>query len=325
MAQYLLDPEIVAELASFRRTRVPAAATHRRVEEYRRAAAERRRHLDGIERDILSAIGRDPDEIKAVRETELVAMRQLAAEDRALQIDASPVTRKVQERSMTARMAAMSHGGRRKPPRPAPQSDSDILVLDPPIFINADDPALQLQVFPALRNTRVKFKAEWERNDSVIDYSALSFVYLWRNPKQRFMLVTAETQLALNGSCELEQGGGYGSSSMTLGVGMSIISDDPKNQLGPRVYTSTGALAQPVDIHADGGGGFGLGEVVGGDPNGVYDLQSGQLLLPPDGVAIFEASLLLSRRNSGDAIIKVDFSSGEFAVSCSGLIVVILS
>jgi hypothetical protein len=85
-------------------------------------------------------------------------------------------------------------------------------------------------------------------------------------------------------------------------------------------------MGQYVDVmglDADGGGIFGLGDYETSGVSGAYDAIYKMLMVPPKGVVVFEMSLYIGHWTNG-GFIEVDFSSGDFQITCPAVVLALL-
>jgi hypothetical protein len=157
----------------------------------------------------------------------------------------------------------------------------------------------------------------------------LRFIFVWDNPVDRFAAVNVASFLALNGSCEAGADGGTagifpgGTSSLQLQAFLNVWQwwEQPPTQAFPEVTQRRDVL----NLSADGGGWFGsVGAIEVRSVSGNFDVSYSLFVLPPNGVAVFEVTLLVSYQND-DGRIALDFSSGAFEVMCPEVAIAILT
>jgi hypothetical protein len=76
-------------------------------------------------------------------------------------------------------------------------------------------------------------------------------------------------------------------------------------------------------LTADGGGIFGLGGYDSGVATGNYDVIYRMLVVPPQGVVVFEVVLDIFHRTDG-GYIQIDFASGDFELMCPAVVMAIV-
>ncbi|MDR8391638.1 hypothetical protein NC796_10830 [Aliifodinibius sp. S!AR15-10] len=171
-------------------------------------------------------------------------------------------------------------------------------------------------------NSWAKFKYH---SDRALGSEALSFYFLWENPRDKFAVINIDAYLVLNGFCSVIDGQtlltGYDSSSLNLQAQLSIR--EWWNQPPTSPLPQSDLLQSVVSLSAKGG------SISGGAIDGKhifrgYDLRYNQFLVPPKGVAVFEVALTFSYKTSvGD--VHVNFASEDFEVLCLGVLVAILA
>lgn len=157
----------------------------------------------------------------------------------------------------------------------------------------------------------------------------LRFIFVWENPNDRFAAVNVASFLRLNGSCEASADGGTagifpgGTSNLYLKAFLNVWEWWNQPPTNP-VFRAT-QRREVLNLSADGGGWFGsVGAIEVRSVNGNFDLSYDLFVLPPNGVAVFEVTLLVDYEND-DGRIQLDFSSGSFEVMCPLVAVAILT
>jgi hypothetical protein len=157
----------------------------------------------------------------------------------------------------------------------------------------------------------------------------LRFIFVWDNPNDRFTAVNVASFLALNGSCEASADGGTagifpgGTSNLQLTAFLNVWQwwEQPPIQAFPEITQRREVL----NLSADGGGWFGsVGDIEVRGVSGNFDVSYSLFVLPPNGVAVFEVTLLVSYQND-DGRIALDFSSGGFEIMCPEVAIAILT
>jgi hypothetical protein len=176
------------------------------------------------------------------------------------------------------------------------------------------------------RNNWAKITGRSERSSGTEN---LRFIFVWDNPHDRFTAINVASFLRLNGSCGASADGGTagifpgGTSHLHLKAFLNVWewwNQPPTNPV--QLATQTRAA---LDMSADGGGWFSaVGDIEVKSVNGNFDVGYDLFVLPPNGVAVFEVTLLVSYENDG-GLIQVDFSSGSFDVMCPELAIAVLT
>jgi hypothetical protein len=175
-------------------------------------------------------------------------------------------------------------------------------------------------------NNAAKIRAQWQATSGAEN---LRFIYVWENPSDRWAIVNVESNLGLNGSCdEFEEGGILSGSVSNLSVDAVLNVWEWWNQPPTSPFPQPTQSQHVLSLSADGGGflsGLGGGTVKSASVRGTFDLRRNLFLLPPNGVAVFEATLRFSYSNFDGGMIQIDFASGDFEVVCPAVVIAILS
>lgn len=152
--------------------------------------------------------------------------------------------------------------------------------------------------------------------------AGVEFVFAWRNPNDTAVAVNVESVLQLDGFCTVAAGGGFlalSHTEMAVSAGLGIHIDPgttPPFQISQLTYAG--------DLIADGGGWFGIGEVVSQEITGVYDVAYRTLAVRGGAVAVFTVVMLCDLEAVGDGFGEADFASGDFQAMCPALVMAIL-
>jgi len=175
-------------------------------------------------------------------------------------------------------------------------------------------------------NNTAKVSAQWRDSGG---NENLRFIFVWENPSDRWAIVNVESALALNGTVdEFEEGGIFSGSVSNLSVDVRLNVWEWWNQPPTSPFPQATQSQHVLSLSASGGGflsSLGGGTVESASIQGNFDLSRRLFLLPPNGVAVFEATLLFSYNNFDGGMIQVNFASGDFQVMCPALVIAILS
>lgn len=157
----------------------------------------------------------------------------------------------------------------------------------------------------------------------------LRFIFVFDNPNDRYTAVNVASYLRVNGSCEASADGGTagifpgGTSHLHLKAFLNVWewwNQPPTRPVGQATQTR-----DILNLSADGGGYFeSVGDIEVQAVNGNFDVTYELFVLPPNGVAVFEVTLLVSYDND-DGRIAVDFASDSFEIMCPLVAVAILT
>lgn len=200
----------------------------------------------------------------------------------------------------------------------------NFVVLDTPgLILPLGDASVTATLEPW--NNVAKLSSVWSFPDAVFQGGAsVEFVFAWRNPSSRTVVLNVESYLTLNGFGTAAAAGGFYTPNFTdLFAFVSLLPFiDPNNpsypppEVGQSVYTA--------DIVAEGGGWFGLGAVQSSAIQGAYDVTYRTLLVPGDAVAVFPVIGGAGVGATGEGWAEADFASGDFQIMCPGVVLAIL-
>jgi hypothetical protein len=157
----------------------------------------------------------------------------------------------------------------------------------------------------------------------------LRFIFVFENPNDSFTAVNIASYLRLNGSCRASADGGTagifpgGSSHLHLKAFLNVWewwNQPPTRPVGEATQTR-----DVLNLSADGGGYFeSVGDIEVQAVSGNFDVTYQLFVLPPNGVGVFEVTLLVSYDND-DGEIAVYFASDSFEVMCPLVAVAVLT
>jgi hypothetical protein len=316
MEKSALNPAVRAALTEARdiRCKVQRSCLQMEIDAHRKESVDQ----EALLKHLLGAPG-GAQQLETLRAEHFAGAKRLRAAQKASAVEHSSA-----QKASLARMAARRWDAKKHLASSAnAQWNFNLDSLDEPLLIETTSNGIQPVVAAAPWNTSVKFQSQW--NGFAADDAQLIFVFLWQNPRQTDVVINIESSLLLNGHCDVYQGGGGLNKSSILDVkaGMSLLADDPKSS-GPRIlYTSP--YASLVTKLTDGGGLFGLGDWQVAGISRSLDFRYDVLVLPPSGSVIIEVHLDVFTIADDNGFVVLDFSSGDFGVTCPGVAIAIIS
>lgn len=159
---------------------------------------------------------------------------------------------------------------------------------------------------------------------------AVSFGFLWQNPRDKYVVVNVDGYLVLNGICQAIARGGLvedGSSRLSITSTLNIheLWNDPPTS----PVSQPGQSQSALELFADATGWFYDSQINDATLFRGYDLQYELFLLPPNGVALFEVgcSLYYQNTNNGQFGSEANFVFRNLGrqVLCDAVLVGLLS
>ena len=175
-------------------------------------------------------------------------------------------------------------------------------------------------------NNTAKVHAQWRRESGSEN---LRFIFVWQSPIDKFVVVNVESNLAVNGACDVFAEGGFFAGSLNaLWVQTTLNVWEWWNQ-PPTLLSPQATQTQKVLAIAESGGGFlsdlGGGSIDSANASGIFDVRRTLFSIPPNGVAVFEVTLEFFYDNTGGGMTQVNFASGAFEVKCPAVVIAVLS
>ncbi len=314
------EAHLKAELSAIRARRQRTPFSLRQASRALRAEsqAERREMTDNVLRPALARIGYEPREFDALCvRTQEEARNAFQKQKSALATEpplAGAALRGWMEMQRQARSAA------------ALQLNFNFVVLDTPAFILPTS-GISLDGWNKEPwNNTAKLSGSWASPHPGNGWDELDFVFVWRNPASTYAVVNVETYLALNGFCAAWADGGVLPDNWAgFGLHASLNVYEWWNQ-PPTVPPAQATQDQLLNTtHAVANGFFDPGDYESAAIAGNYDVSYREFILPPQGVAVFEASFGILHEIFGDGSLELDFSSGNFGIMCPAVVIAILS
>lgn len=197
----------------------------------------------------------------------------------------------------------------------------NFVVLDQPALILPSQGVNLAQAMIAPQASFARFDGEWATPFPANGPDGVTFVFAWRNPRDRVALINVETYLRLAGMATVYAAPGFNYTALGVYVYLGLFEwwNNPPTQ--PMVQLSQ--ITNVAGPTASGGGLFGLGELVRAPLGGDFDVGYRMLAVPAGGVVVFTVALVVNHwTNGGD--VQVDFDTDAFRVICPMLVIAIL-
>ncbi len=204
--------------------------------------------------------------------------------------------------------------------RLAPELNFNFVVIERPLFVLPSNDVVIVSELLAPWDNVVKCNAEWDTPYPDNGVDGLSYVFVWTNPNDRWVVINAESYLAVNGLCEMFVG------PDDFGViGFNAFLEVLQYWNNPPTYPASEdeQVTSVFDITADGGWPFGLGDYATASIGGTYDVRYDALSVPPHGTVVFEVELGGYHYVEGGSI-SLDLASGGFQTMCPAVVLAIV-
>ena len=165
-----------------------------------------------------------------------------------------------------------------------------------------------------------KVSGEWHQA-SALGYGAVSFVFAWGSPSDKYAVINVESLVSLNGTCLAWADAAFWGNFSDLIISTHLEVIEYWNRPPTSAPPESTQDATVVELQSHSGW---LGDYERASLGGVYDLLYNQFILPPRGVAVFGVTVSAGTWiDSG--FTSFDLASGDFEVRCPALIIGILT
>jgi hypothetical protein len=151
----------------------------------------------------------------------------------------------------------------------------------------------------------------------------VSFYFLWNNPSDRYAVINVDGYLVVNGFCRAGSSGGFwqGDRWSNLDLQANLVPLEWWKQPPTQPLWQANQHRAVLSLSTRTGGFFDVGAVeVAPIMFQSFDLRYQLFLVPPNETAVLVVCLSIHYFNS-EGYVAVDFTTGDFRVICSSLIV----
>lgn len=323
----LREKDVRAALAAFRKTKRAATTLRTPGGLEARKRTLQRAYSQSVVKTWLSKSGVSLAEFTKQRDQAQSAMSKLFELEKTSAIKASRSysADKLNPDLLARLRRRVTPAAPRFPPQPPPGL-FDFVVLDTPAFILPDD---HLSVLPQLApwHNAAKVTGAWESGASRGD-EAVSFVFAWQNPSDKYAVINAATDISYNGLFSAYAGGWppvyasiYGYTYLQVFQWWTQPPTWPLlaelTQGGSFDYYTTKATSSTTF----------LWDFPTFDVEYITDTKALgylQMVLPPKGVVVFSVEFHVTWSKSGGTV-DADFASGGFEIVCPALVLGVLT
>ena len=175
-------------------------------------------------------------------------------------------------------------------------------------------------------NSWAKFRARIESGKFF--YGNVKFYYLWRNPRDTFVVINVDGYAIFNGYAYVGSGGGIFPGDRYAGLSVDGRLDILEwfNQPPTSPPDQPDQSVKVASLSVSTGGFSEVGAIDAKNIFRGYDLRHTEMLVPPNAVLVFTVTAAVTLSTGSDSgLAEIDFASGAFQVGSPAVLVAIIT